>query len=129
MKISKDNLVKLVLSLSARERQEFKEMHSGNYDYLELFNHICKNKGFDEQQFTTKLLAQKKESNSGGSGVVNLSLIRSYLLDKLLNSLRSSHKTPLATVYLNLTYSDILMSNGLDFFQIIVCYFVYSFAH
>ncbi len=103
-------MVRLVLSLTPRERQEFKELYPYDYDYVSLFNHIIKNKGLDETAFLEQLVAQKGDKASSKN--VNLSVIKSYLLDKILNSLRSSNKNPTAAVYMNLTYSDILISKG-----------------
>jgi hypothetical protein len=110
MKIHKNDLVKLVLSLTPRERQEFKELHPGNFDYIDLFNYIVKNKALDEKAFAAQL---NKQKGSDSEKNINISVIKSYLLDKLLNSLRSSYKSPVILAYQNLTYSDILISKGL----------------
>ena len=40
-------------------------------------------------------------------------ITKSYLLEKILNSLRSSYKTPAAEVYNSLIYSEILKRKGL----------------
>ncbi len=110
MKVSKEKLVKLVLHLTAREQQEFKELYTGNFDYVELFKYIIKHKSLDEKAFAVYLSKQKGNDNVKS---INISVIKSYLLEKILNSLRSSYKSPVALTYLNLMYSDILISKGL----------------
>lgn len=113
MKIEKEDLVKLVLSLTARERQEFAMLYPNNYDYVELYRYILKHKDLDEKKFVDYLSQIKTAEEPQKKVVINLSMTKSYLLEKILNSLRSSYKTPSTEVYNSLTYSEILKRKGL----------------
>ncbi len=113
MKIEKEEIVKLVLSLSPREQQEFVQNCTNDYDYVLLYKHILKYKDIKEAIFIEQLQSIKQELNPEKEATVNFSVIKSYLLEKLLYSLRSSYKTPESRVYNNLIYSDILKTKGL----------------
>lgn len=83
MAVNKKDIVELVLSLSSSEKRYFKANHPKDSDYIRLFDIINDNRRYDEDKVKEHFKSKHLSSYS--------SVVRTYLKEKLLESLRSYH--------------------------------------
>jgi hypothetical protein len=108
------DIVELILSLTAIEKQHFKRQHTGSKDYILLFDYVNQEKRFSTKgaiQFLTKYRQGAKTYSSG-----HISVLKQYLNDRILDSLRSFYSSKRTNYALLMGYinTDILMERGLN---------------
>ncbi len=113
MKKNEQSLVDLISSLTVTEKQLFKRRHRSDNDFVLLFDYINKNKSCETVSIRTYL--EKKGSKRRNYSPGYLSSIKSYLKERVLESLRiiqSNKKSPqeLLARCINI---DILVDKGL----------------
>lgn len=113
MSLSNKELIELVVSLSPKEKQFFKRQFKSGSDFIYLFDFINKYKFLEKEKFEkflNKRVDKKKKITPG-----HLSVIKSYLKEKIMESLRSQYiakRKPYASL-MRAMNSDILMEKGL----------------
>jgi len=113
--LNKSNIVILINSLSPTEKQYFKKSHDAESDFVKLFDYINKSKTYDSENAKKYLLKKRKSNKTKNYTSGHLSVLKSYLYDKILESLRSQHTSKRASYEL-MTKSvnvDILLEKGL----------------
>jgi len=105
------HIVTLVHSLTPSEKQHFKKSNDPSSDFVLLFDYI--NKAKDYQSPDAKEFLSKKKKKSYSSG--HLSVIKNYLQEKIMESLRTQYIPKRATYEMmsRAINVDILLEKGL----------------
>ena len=109
------NLVNLIGSLSPTEKQYFKKSHDPESEFVRLFDYINKSKSYDSENARKFLLKKRKSTKVNKYTSGHLSVLKNYLHEKIMESLRSQY-IPKRTSYDLMTRAmnvDILLEKGL----------------
>ncbi len=104
-----------ILALSPAEKQQFKKQYSGDFDFIHLFDFIVKQKKYDVEKIRKRLikLRGKEKAKKYTSGYI--SVLKNYLKERLVDSLRRQAYNKRRTTYEVLIRSinaDVLMEKG-----------------
>lgn len=113
MGLKNKELTTLVLSLAPSEKQYFKKQFKGDADFIHLFDFMNRYKMLDRARFEVYLKKKKPSKRSISSG--HLSVIKTYLKDRIMESLRVQYmlkRKPYHSLMKALN-TDILMEKGL----------------
>ncbi|MFK7771346.1 MAG: hypothetical protein AB8F94_04370 [Saprospiraceae bacterium] len=108
------DIVTLIRSLSPTEKQYFKKSHATDSDFVHLFDYINKFKHYNSEKIKTYLIKKNTASKSKKYTSGHLSVLKKYLHERIMESLRSQYipkrtSYDLATRVINV---DILLEKG-----------------
>ena len=109
------SIADLVLSLTPKEKQYFKSLYKGDYDFIVMFDFINKHKIYDADKIKSRIERSKPKTPTRKISSGHLAVIKRYLKDKILESLRiqlSNKKRPFGPWIDSITI-DILIERGL----------------
>lgn len=108
-----DDLTALIIALSPSEKQHFKKKHNQKADFVLLFDYINKKKSCVSSEVLSYLSKQKSGKKTYSSSY--LSVIKTYLINKILESLRIQfiHKKKNYELLSRSMNTDILLEKGL----------------
>jgi hypothetical protein len=82
-------IIELIDALTPKEKQQFKSLYAGDYDFVYLFDYVNKYRNLDSES-VIKWLKKKKNSKTEITSS-HLSVIKKYLREKILECLRTSY--------------------------------------
>ncbi|MFK8005282.1 MAG: hypothetical protein AB8H03_02885 [Saprospiraceae bacterium] len=113
--MSTPDIVNLIISLSPTEKQYFKKSNASDSDFVHLFDYINKFKTYNSEKVKAYLIKKNATTKSKKYTSGHLSVLKNYLHEKIMESLRSQY-IPKRTSYNLVTRvinTDILLEKGL----------------